>query len=125
MLIGDEISIPKRECSQKKMYDGMSVTLDDKGPSNTTVKNWVARFRAGHLNTEDEERSRRPTQITIPENVDAIYSMILDNRRISAKKIAETLAIDILRKSRLLVYCSRDSRPEKTLSQMGSQMSRC
>jgi hypothetical protein len=31
--------------------------------------------------------------VTIPENVDAIHSMILDERGISAKKIAQTLAI--------------------------------
>jgi hypothetical protein len=33
------------------------------------------------------------TQVTIPENVDAVHSMILDNQRISTKKIAETLVI--------------------------------
>jgi hypothetical protein len=33
-----------------------------------------------------------PTQVTIPENVDAIQSMILSDRRIYAKNIAETLA---------------------------------
>jgi hypothetical protein len=31
--------------------------------------------------------------VTIPENVDAIHSIILGDRRISAKKITETLAI--------------------------------
>jgi hypothetical protein len=31
--------------------------------------------------------------VTIPENVDAIQSMILDDRRISAKKIAGNLVI--------------------------------
>jgi hypothetical protein len=31
--------------------------------------------------------------VRIPENVDAVHSMILDDRRISAKEIAETLAI--------------------------------
>jgi hypothetical protein len=40
----------------------------------------------GHLSTEDEECSGRPTQVTIPEKVDAIHSMILDDRRISAKR---------------------------------------
>jgi transposase len=54
----------------------MSVTLDDKCPSYSTVKNWVASFRRGHLSTEDEDHSGRPTQVTIPENVDA---MILDD----------------------------------------------
>jgi hypothetical protein len=44
------------------------------------------------LSTEDEDHSGRPTQVTIPENVDA---MILDDWRISIKNIlvAETLAI--------------------------------
>jgi hypothetical protein len=59
----------------------------DKCPSYFTVKNCVAKFRAGHLSTEDEECSGRPTQATIPVNVDTIYSTILDDRRISAKKI--------------------------------------
>jgi hypothetical protein len=31
--------------------------------------------------------------VTIPENVDAIHSIILGDRRIYVKKIAETLAI--------------------------------
>jgi hypothetical protein len=43
-----------------KFYDDMSVTLGDKCPSNSAVKNSVARFRIGHLSTEDEERSGRP-----------------------------------------------------------------
>jgi hypothetical protein len=55
----------------------------------------------GHLSTEDEERSERPTQVTIPENVDAIHSIILDDRRISAKKKESRDPGDILRKSKL------------------------
>jgi predicted HTH transcriptional regulator len=62
-------------------------------PSYSTPKNWVAVFRKGHLSTEDEERSGRPTLESISVNVDAIHSMILDDRRISAKKIAEPPAI--------------------------------
>jgi histone-lysine N-methyltransferase SETMAR len=77
--------------SAKQIYNGMSVTLGDKCPSYSTANNWVARFRAGHLSTKDEERSGRPTQVTIPENVDTIHSMILDDRRVFLKKIAETL----------------------------------
>jgi transposase len=57
----------------------MSVTLGDKRPSYSTVKNSVAWFRTGHLSTEDEERSGRPTQVTISEKVDIIHPMMLDN----------------------------------------------
>jgi transposase len=67
-----------KENSAKKIYDDMSVTLGDKRPAYSTVKNWVARFRTGHLSTEDKERSGRP-QVSIPVNMDAIHSMILDD----------------------------------------------
>jgi hypothetical protein len=78
--------------SAKKNYD-ISVKLRDKRPPYSTIKNCVAKFRTGHLRTEDEENSGRPTQMTIPENADTIHSMILDDRIISAKKIAETPAL--------------------------------
>jgi predicted HTH transcriptional regulator len=70
----------------------MSIRLGNKHPSYSRLKNLVARFRTGYLSAEDE-RSRRPTQVTVAENMDAIHSMILDDRRISAEKIAETLVI--------------------------------
>jgi hypothetical protein len=73
---GDEIYFPKRELS-KKNYNDISVTLGDKSLSYSTIKNWVAGFRTGHLSIEDEERSGRPTQATISVNVDDIHSMIL------------------------------------------------
>lgn len=81
----DEISFPKKELGQTKINDDMPFLL--------TMKNWVSRFRTGHLSTDDEERSGRPTQLTIPGNVDDIHSMILDHIKFHAKKIAETVAI--------------------------------
>jgi transposase len=53
---GDEIFFPEREFSQR---------LDDKCPSHSTVKNWVAKFGRGHLNIEDKECSGRPIQVTV------------------------------------------------------------
>jgi transposase len=79
--------------SAKMIYIDISVTLYDKRPFYSTVKKWVARFRTGSLSTEDKERSGIPTQVTVPENVDAIHSMILDDRKISAKNIPETLVL--------------------------------
>jgi hypothetical protein len=46
----------KENSAKKKNYDDLSVTLGDKCPSYSTVKNWVAWFKTGHLSTEDEER---------------------------------------------------------------------
>jgi hypothetical protein len=47
--------------SARKIYNDMSVTLGDKSPSCCTVKNWVAGFRGGHLSTEGEESSEKPS----------------------------------------------------------------
>jgi hypothetical protein len=82
---------PRRNLS-KKIYD-MLVIFSDERPSYSTVKNWDARFGTGYVSTGDDERSGSPTQVIIPENVDAIHSMILDDQRISTKKIAKTLTI--------------------------------
>jgi hypothetical protein len=49
----------------------------------------------GHLSIEDKEHSGRPTEVTFPENMDVILSMIWDDPRISAKKITETMAISL------------------------------
>jgi transposase len=81
-----------RETWLKGKNCDMLVTSCGKRPSFSTVKNWVARFRTQHLRTEDEH-SGRPTQVTVPGNVDVIYSMILEDLRISDKKIAENLAM--------------------------------
>jgi hypothetical protein len=79
--------------SVKKIYDDMSITLCEKSPSYSTVKNWSAQFKTGHFSTEDEDRPERPLVVTVRENVDGIHSMILVDQRISAKKIAQTLEI--------------------------------
>jgi hypothetical protein len=68
------------------MYNDMSVTLGDKRPFYSIGRNCVTRFRTGHLNIEDEDRSGRPPQVTFPDNVVAILSMILDNQRYVLKR---------------------------------------
>jgi hypothetical protein len=76
--------------------------------------------------TEDKTedwRQRRPTQVTIPENVDVIHSMILDNQRISAKRYQKPWQYP--EKDRLYSHDSRDFRNEKGLGQMGFRTSQC
>jgi hypothetical protein len=100
----------------------MSVTLGDKRLPTAQAKTLLLGSQTGHLSTDDEERCGRPTQVTIPENMDAIHSTILDDRRICVKKDSRGPG-DIPRKSR--PYYSRDFRHEKTLSQMDYQLSQC
>jgi hypothetical protein len=61
--------------------------------------------------------SRRPTQLTVPKNVDVTHSTFLDDRRYQLKDSRDP--VDIPRNNSL--YYSR----ERALSLTGSQMSPC
>ena len=63
------------------------------GPSYAIVKNWVAQFKRGDFSTCDASRPGRPKTVTTPEIIDTIHGLISEDRRISAKSIAEQLGI--------------------------------
>lgn len=88
----------------------MMQTLGLSCPSYSTVKKWCANFQRGDLDTQDAARSGRPSTVSISEIVDYIHDLTLDNRRISAKKIAEML------------YISRERVRFIILEQLGIQM---
>ena len=56
-------------------------------------KNWVTQFKRGDFSTCDAPRPGRPKRVTTPEIIDQILQLILEDRRISAKSIAEQLGI--------------------------------
>ena len=59
------------------------------------VKNWVAHFKRGDSPTCDAPRPGRPKTVTIPEIIDQIHELILEDRRISAKSIPQQLSISV------------------------------
>jgi len=62
-------------------------------PSYATIKNWVAQFKRGDFSTCDAPRPGRPKTVTTTEIIDQIHELILEDRQISAKSIAEQLGI--------------------------------
>jgi len=53
----------------------------------------VAQFKRGDFSTCDAPRTGRPKTVTTPEIIDQIHELILEDRWISAKSIAEQLGI--------------------------------
>jgi len=53
----------------------------------------VAQFKRGDFSTCVAPRLGRPKTVTTPEIIDQIHELILEERRISAKSIAEQLGI--------------------------------
>jgi len=77
----------------KEIHTILIETLGEHAPSNATVKNWVAQFKRGDFSTCDAPRPGRPKTMTTPEITDHIHQLILEDRRISVKSIAEQLGI--------------------------------
>ena len=77
----------------KEMHTILPETLGEHAPSYATVKNWVIQFKRVDFSTRDAPHPGRPITVTTPEIIDQIHELILVNRWISAKSIAEQLGI--------------------------------
>ena len=51
----------------------------------------MAQFKRGNISTCDAPRPGRPKTVTTPEIIEQIQELILEDRRISAKSLAEQL----------------------------------
>jgi len=72
----------------KEIHAILKETLGEHAPSYATVKYWVAQIKRGDFSTCDA-----PKTVTTPKIIDQIHELILEDHRISAKSIAEQLAI--------------------------------
>jgi len=77
----------------KEIHAILTETLLKYAPSCATVKNWVAQFKRGDVSTCVAPRPWRPKTVTTPEIIQKIHELILEDRGISAKTIAEQLGI--------------------------------
>jgi histone-lysine N-methyltransferase SETMAR len=64
----------------------------DSSPSFSTIKKWAAVFKLGRASLEDDPREERPKSKT-PEIIKQVHDMVLDDRRMKMREIAETIGI--------------------------------
>ena len=69
----------------------MSITLKEHCPSYSTIKFWVSNFKRGSFGVDDEMRVGRPISMTSDENIEKVYEMIVTDRRVGMKNLAESL----------------------------------
>jgi len=79
--------------ASKEIHAILTETLGEHAPPYGTVKNWVTQFKRGDFSTCVAPRPGRPKTVTTPEIIDQIHQLILEDRRIAAKSIAEQLGI--------------------------------
>ncbi|XP_031633838.1 histone-lysine N-methyltransferase SETMAR-like, partial [Contarinia nasturtii] len=60
---------------------------------SSTIKYWFAEFRRGRTSTADAERSGRPKEAIIPEIIQQVRRMLLNDRKVKVREIAESIGI--------------------------------
>jgi len=75
----------------KKIHAILTEALGEHAPSYSTVKNWVAQFKCGDFSTCDASCPGRPKTVNNPESIEQTHKLILEDRRITAKSVAEHL----------------------------------
>jgi len=84
---------PPQGKASKEIHTILVETLGEHASSYAIVKNWVAQFKRGDFSTCVAPRPGRTKTVTTPEIIDQIHELILKDRRISTKSIAEQLGI--------------------------------
>ena len=87
-----QVFFPLQGKAPKEIHATLTETLGEHAPSYATVKNWVVQFKLGDFSTCDAPRPGHKRVIT-PEIIEQTHELILEDRRISAKSIAEQLGI--------------------------------
>ena len=65
----------------------------DFAPGKSTIIDWYAKFERGLTNTNDAERSGHPKSTVVPENITKVHKIVLGDRKLKLREIAETLKI--------------------------------
>lgn len=62
-------------------------------PSYSTIKYWFRSFQNGCWTTADAERSGRPIEVTTPEIARKMCKIVMEDRKVKVRELAETLSI--------------------------------
>ncbi|XP_018353100.1 PREDICTED: putative uncharacterized protein FLJ37770 [Trachymyrmex septentrionalis] len=71
----------------------LTVAFGESTMSKTRVYEWYKRFKEGREDVEDDDRSGRPSTSITDDNVEQVKKMILENRRITIREVADDVGI--------------------------------
>ena len=65
----------------------------DSAPGKSTSIDWYAKFKRGCTNTDNAEHFGRPRSAGVPENITKVHKIVLGDRKLQLRDIANTLKI--------------------------------
>ncbi|XP_011630294.1 histone-lysine N-methyltransferase SETMAR-like [Pogonomyrmex barbatus] len=75
---------------------------EDSAPALKTVYFWINEFKRGRTLIKDETRPGRPVEVTTPEMIEKIHRIVMEDRRIKVRDIAEIVGISVDRVHNIL-----------------------
>jgi len=76
--------------SRSEIKERLDAVYGDSSHSMATVKNWLSEFQRGRTSVFDEPRPGAPKTATMEDNVTKIHDLVLTDRRLKIREIAET-----------------------------------
>jgi len=78
---------------RSKIKERMHAVYGDSSPSMATAKNWFNEFQRGRTSVFDEPRPGAPKTATTEDNVTKLHDLVLADRRLKIREIAETVGM--------------------------------
>jgi len=78
---------------RSEIKERLDVVYGDSSPSMATVKNWFNEFQRGRTSDFDETRPGASKTATTEDNVTKIHDLVLADRRLKMREIAETVVM--------------------------------
>ena len=83
----------RRGLTQQQCIDELNPIFGDEAPSRTSVYRWYGDFNRGRSSLQDKFHDGRPNSVVVPETIDAVHQLILQDRHVSYIEIETTLGI--------------------------------
>ena len=83
----------RRGLTQQQCINELNSIFGDEDPSRTSVYRWYAELNRGRSSLQDEFREDRPKSVVVPETINAVHQLILQNRHVTYREIETTLGI--------------------------------
>ena len=85
----------------------LTVALGESTMSRTQVQLWYNRFQEGRDDFNDDAHPGRLSTSTTDENIEAVEKIILNNRRITIREVADDVGISFGSRQVIFYKCSR------------------
>ena len=83
----------RRELTQQQSIHKFNSIFGDETPSRTNIYRCYGEFNRGRSSLQDKFREDRPKSVIVPETIDVVRQLILQDRHVTYREIGTTVGI--------------------------------